>query len=418
MLGSVYPVAADNLIGNGGFESDELGQVAMWSMDAYIRNDDAVRFFATTEQAHSGKRSLAIANLQPNDSRAVQWIRVKPDSYYRLSCWVMAWDVETAGVGANISVLGSTICAGDIRDTDGQWQRVEITGKTGPAQESLGVLVRLGFYGSLASGIALFDDMSMEGIEGSSLPKNAVVAALDEISQEGNFQVARVPVQPARRSRVALSPWLLPAAMALLAVLGLGAVAVALVSLTAASRFRSSAAPSFHAAPGKRGKIPIESLLSGFGAWALGSGHRTRGRKMRLDGQGCEHRSWPRSPLSALITVSKGRRDLGSTILRLSSANVSDGGIFLESDDLSLLELDDEVTLQIMKGDAKTDLGKAVVVRAHMMRDMRGRAVAGGFGLRFMEPHPHVEHAIRNISAKYRLLEHSSAVPRTSTHGH
>ena len=155
-----------NLAGNGSFESDVLGQVAMWTMEAQTNNVNAVRFFTTDVEKRSGIRSLAIANLQPNDARAVQWIRTRPDTWYRMSCWIQARDIATEHVGANISVLGSTRLAGDLRDTGGQWKYVELLGKTGPRQYSVAVLCRIGFYKSPAKGLALFDDFSFEELPG------------------------------------------------------------------------------------------------------------------------------------------------------------------------------------------------------------------------------------------------------------
>ena len=100
--------------------------LAMWSTEAYLYSEDAVRFFTTEQMRYSGRRSLVIANLQPNDARAVQWVKVKPGTLYRLSCRIMAQQVEAGTVGANISVLGSTSAAGDLRDTGGRWEYVEL----------------------------------------------------------------------------------------------------------------------------------------------------------------------------------------------------------------------------------------------------------------------------------------------------
>ncbi len=102
---------------------------------------------------------------------------MKPDTNYRLSCWIYAQGVETPSIGANISVLGATIAAGDLRDTGGKWQLVELYGKTGPQQQAIAVLARLGFYGSLATGLALFDDFAVEEL--AKPPAGKVVANLD-----------------------------------------------------------------------------------------------------------------------------------------------------------------------------------------------------------------------------------------------
>ncbi len=163
--------ALENLVSNGGFEADELGMLSMWSTDAWVDTDEAVRFFTTEEDAHSGRRCFAIANIEPNDSRGVQWLRVKPATLYRLSAWVSARDVLSEKIGANISVLGSTSAAGNLKDTGGTWRYTELYGRTGAGQSALAVVVRLGFYGSLATGVALFDDVILEEIP--ALPEGA-----------------------------------------------------------------------------------------------------------------------------------------------------------------------------------------------------------------------------------------------------
>jgi len=49
--------------GDDGFETDELGYLAMWSMEAYQNDAESVRFFATTEQ-----KTLRRPGLRHRDS--------------------------------------------------------------------------------------------------------------------------------------------------------------------------------------------------------------------------------------------------------------------------------------------------------------------------------------------------------------
>jgi hypothetical protein len=204
--------AADNLLANGGFEEDEVGQLAMWSMDAFTRTNAAVRFFPTSQEKHSGNRALAIANLEPNDARAIQWVKVRPDTYYRLACWILTQGIETEEVGANISVLGITSAAGNLTDTAGEWVPVELYGRTGPAQLTLGVVVRVGFYGSLARGLALFDDVSLEELSGPPpIPPDKIVKLGSAEPQARIIQMELPSCQPDGRPAVGLPvcsrPW-------------------------------------------------------------------------------------------------------------------------------------------------------------------------------------------------------------------
>ena len=125
---------------------------------------------------------------------------MKPGTNYRLSCWIYAQGIETPSIGANISVLGATVAAGDLRDTGGKWQLVELYGKTGPQQQAIAVLARLGFYGSLATGLALFDDFTVEEL--AKPPAGKVVANLDTTEM---VVVQSLPPTPSGEERPALA---------------------------------------------------------------------------------------------------------------------------------------------------------------------------------------------------------------------
>jgi hypothetical protein len=44
----------------------------MWPTEAFTNTDEAVLFFPTDQARHSGARSLATANLAPNDARVIE----------------------------------------------------------------------------------------------------------------------------------------------------------------------------------------------------------------------------------------------------------------------------------------------------------------------------------------------------------
>jgi len=67
----------------------------------------------------------------------MQPIKVKGDTYYRLSCWVKTENVGTKTKGANISIEGSLDTSRDIRETSDNWEYLELYGKTSPNQETL-----------------------------------------------------------------------------------------------------------------------------------------------------------------------------------------------------------------------------------------------------------------------------------------
>ena len=72
----------------------------------------------------------------------------------------------------------------------------------------------------------------------------------------------------------------------------------------------------------------------------------------------------------------------------MQTVNVSDGGLFLASKDISLLGLDDEVNLDVLRENVKVELGRAYVVRA-------GR---DGFALRFGVPNARIRQMLHGVS--------------------
>jgi hypothetical protein len=337
--------ASENLVENGGFETDALGNLTMWSMNAATDSEDAVRFFSTDADAHSGARSFAIANLKPNDAWAVQWVKTRPNTLYRLSCWIQARDVVSENVGANISVLGSSRAAGDLKDTNGQWQRVEMYGRTGPDQHSLGVLVRLGFYQGRATGLALFDDVTLE--ESPALPagsqQDIVSFSVNEYRTDTVVAERKVAVQ---RSARRVPVWLFAATSAALAA--------------AAALF------AFGALQARRGASPVSG-----------------GPPSGVYG-GVEHRSSPRSVLAAEVTLKRPRIGGLAEVFHFQGGNISGGGIYLEHGDPSVLKLNQEVRLEIILPTSKLALGNAVVTRVRPRYSRAGKLMATGFGFKFL----------------------------------
>ncbi len=435
LLVAAPALRAENLLQNGGFEQDELRMLAMWSTEAYLYSEDAVRFFTTEQFRHSGRRALVIANLQPNDSRAVQWVKVKPDTVYRLSCRIMAQQVEAGAVGANVSVLGSTSAAGDLRDTGNRWVYVELYGRTGPQQESLGVLVRLGFYGSLAKGIALFDDVRLEEV--SAAGAAGKVIDFGENKEDDIFRVMRATPEEALQKPPAASSGgerteegegagaggtgaaggvaggaaggvaaagagrvLLRAALRWPAVAALGAIAVAMlvtaaVALTRLQRLKRQQRAWPAAGRGKSGvpgKISIQSLIEGAGAQPagpptqpLGGRFSLRGRRRQDAPREIEHRVLARANTDAEALIRRAGGRSKAEVLKLSCENISDSGLYCRGPEPRNLFLDERVNVEITRGTRLIDLGPAIVVRSEAGHAGKGAPKEGGFGFCFTQ---------------------------------
>ncbi|HEX7055657.1 MAG TPA: glycosyltransferase family 39 protein [Bacilli bacterium] len=166
--------AAENIVQNAGFETDTNGVPAMWAQDNYLQDPAATNFALINAAGHTGNHYVKIENLQANDSKFVQTIQTKPNTVYRLSCWAKGENIGTQAIGANISVLGVVANSNDIKGTQTEWQYLELIGKTGKDQKTLQIAVRLGGYGNLNTGVAYFDDVTVEELAEVPPGKSAV----------------------------------------------------------------------------------------------------------------------------------------------------------------------------------------------------------------------------------------------------
>jgi len=240
-----------NVALNGSFE--ELGGdgPADWTRDVHVAGEATSRLTVGEGDAHSGSRFVTIESFRPNDAKWTQTVAVKPDTLYKLSCWIR---VERAGsaqaVGANVSVLGVVATSPDLRSA-GDWRRVELVGRTGADQRQLTVAVRLGGYGSLNVGKADFDDFRLEEL--AEAPAGARVASFAPEPDSGSRAADGTP-SPGP-SHTAYAGWMIAYGLAYAA---LGAFLLA--------RLRSrEAAP---AATGPRVGLPLVALTFG-GAFVL-----------------------------------------------------------------------------------------------------------------------------------------------------
>ena len=150
-----------NLVLNSGFEEGPAGEISSWSKYSWENQG----FFDIDEsEAHSGLKSAKISNELPSDSRLKQQISVKGNTYYKLSCWIRTENVGFDAKGANLSVDGLLDTSMDIQGSSNGWKYVELYGKTAKKQKAFTITIGLGGYGSLNTGKAWFDNVSVEEI--------------------------------------------------------------------------------------------------------------------------------------------------------------------------------------------------------------------------------------------------------------
>ncbi|MCI6267623.1 MAG: phospholipid carrier-dependent glycosyltransferase [Clostridiales bacterium] len=157
------PVKPGNLLENGDFSAVTDGMPDHWNTGMWVTSAGASYLEAAT--AADGTTAALVENVAANDARFEQTVSVRGNATYRLTARVMAEGCDTEELGANVSFLGVYGTSEDVHDTDGAWQTLTLYAHTGKGQKEATVCVRLGGYGSEATGRALFTDVCLEQVE-------------------------------------------------------------------------------------------------------------------------------------------------------------------------------------------------------------------------------------------------------------
>lgn len=188
-----------NLLYNASFEEiDGDGMPAGWIEGKWYW-DSGVSMLSISDEAYSGERSIMVYSAGENDARYTQTISVSPNSYYRISAMVKAEGCGVGRNGAGISVEDTFVSSEYAYDTEGEWTRLTLYGKTGAGQTYMTVMARIGGYGSLNVGKAWFDDMEVvqlkerpEGVDVVSFATNAPTSESSDESEEESASVSSI----------------------------------------------------------------------------------------------------------------------------------------------------------------------------------------------------------------------------------
>ena len=200
------PLQQGNLLQNGDFSAVTGGMPDGWNTGMWVTSAGASYLEATTME--DGTKAVLVENVAANDARFEQTVAVRENATYKLTARVMAEDCDPDQIGANVSFLGIFGTSDDVHDTNGSWETVTLYAQTGDGQKDATVCVRLGGYGSEATGRAWFTDVSLEQVE--SVPVGAFV--LDLATPEPQKEVT----QKNAGSKAAVIPGLLAVAAAYL----------------------------------------------------------------------------------------------------------------------------------------------------------------------------------------------------------
>ena len=164
-----------NLLKNADFSVVEFGMPTGWNTGMWVTSAGASYLEATTME--DGTTAVLVENVAANDARFEQTVDVRENATYRLSARVMAEGCDPDEIGANVSFLGVFGTSEDVHDTDGEWKTIEVYARTGKGQRSATACVRVGGYGSEATGRAWFTDVKLEQVQ--EAPIGAMVISLE-----------------------------------------------------------------------------------------------------------------------------------------------------------------------------------------------------------------------------------------------
>ena len=94
--------------------------------------------------------------------------------------------------------------------------------------------------------------------------------------------------------------------------------------------------------------------------------------------------------------VRKERPEGGHLIMQFSSGDLSLGGVFISTEDLSVLELGEEIEILVDADQTRYYEGRARVVRSARVFSQEGGQIDSGFGLMFLSPDESFTEMLKN----------------------
>jgi Gpi18-like mannosyltransferase len=156
-------LTGEELLYNGDFSIhvESASLPAGWDLRAYQNDADSVSASVATED---GIAQIVLTNKVANDARVAQDVTVQPNTVYRLSAQIRTSDVEY-GTGANLSIdnypIDGTYCYSENLFGSDSWREVMLYFRTAEEQTKVSIALRLGGYGTTATGTAEFRNVSL-----------------------------------------------------------------------------------------------------------------------------------------------------------------------------------------------------------------------------------------------------------------
>ncbi|MDP4145257.1 MAG: hypothetical protein Q8936_12375 [Bacillota bacterium] len=187
LIFAVYNVrvsAATNLIQNGSFEDVTGNNPNGWTISVWDKKSNGSVLKVETGTGHTGSKFVTITNNINNDARYTQKVNVEENKMYKLSGYIKTNNISKQGSGACLSIEGKLEATTALTGTSADWQLKEMYIKTGKGINNITVTVDVGGYGSLSTGTASFDDITLEEV--SSIPQNAIVSNIENAANNNS----------------------------------------------------------------------------------------------------------------------------------------------------------------------------------------------------------------------------------------
>ncbi len=145
---------------NSDFEEASGGLPLGWSSGEWRPYTDFA-WEPNTGRGGSSAVRITTDSATPNDAWWYQPVQLTPNTLYNLSGWVKGENIAGGATGANVSVL-DTWTHSDSSGSTGtfDWKQVWVTFQT-DALGQVSIAPRLGFWGSVVSGTAWYDDLNL-----------------------------------------------------------------------------------------------------------------------------------------------------------------------------------------------------------------------------------------------------------------
>ncbi len=145
---------------NGDFESGTGNTPDSWSTESFS-NAAVFEWENGTGRNSSHCASIHVAPDQSDDARWIQNVQLLPNTTYKLSGWIKGENIvqHTGYNGANLSIINVYTHTAPLTGTfDWTYREIEFDS---PADGIVTIGCRLGYFGSIVSGKAWFDDVTL-----------------------------------------------------------------------------------------------------------------------------------------------------------------------------------------------------------------------------------------------------------------